>query len=259
LEFVPMTGDPSAEAVADIAGRFRAAWANASDAATARPELLPVRLARACTAVLPVDGAGLSVIDRDFRVPLGASDEMTTLAERLQFTHGEGPCLDAANDQHIQVGDPDVLYRSWPMFAQDLEEHTPFRAILALPLQISDTMRGALDLFFVDPGQIRAVSLADATTISDRIVEALAIARAVTGTEAPAWSDEPEPAWLLGPAAEDRALVWVAIGMAMTRFDLTAQDALALLRSYSYGEGTVLDTVAAAVVNGDLDLAELQP
>jgi hypothetical protein len=245
--------------VDDLAARFRVAWAEAGDAATARPELLPVRLTRGCTAVLPVDGAGLSVLERDFRVPLGASDDLTSTAERLQFTHGEGPCLDAAGNQRIQVADEGELGRRWPLFAQDLFEQTPFRAILAIPLAISSTMRGALDLFFTDPGRVGEVSLADAATVSDRIVEALVIARGLSGTEAPKWSGEPEPAWLLGPVAEDRALVWVAIGMAMTRFHITAPDALALLRAYSYGRSAVVDQVAADVVSGSLDVQQLQP
>src|SRR4051794_10539556 len=82
--------------VAAVAAEFRAAWAGARDPQTADPDLLPVRLARAAADVLGADGAGISFYEDDFRVPLGASDEMTTLAERLQFTQGQGPCLDAA-------------------------------------------------------------------------------------------------------------------------------------------------------------------
>ena len=49
-----------------VADQFLAAWSAIHDPATAGPELLPVRLARACVAVLPVDGAGLSVLNGDF-------------------------------------------------------------------------------------------------------------------------------------------------------------------------------------------------
>ncbi len=56
------------------------------------PELLPERLARACARVLPVDGAGISLFfAEDRRLPLGASDHPASIAERMQFTAGEGP------------------------------------------------------------------------------------------------------------------------------------------------------------------------
>jgi hypothetical protein len=62
----------------------------------ARPELLPVRLARACIRVLPVAGVGISMFGTEgIRIPIGASDEDAANAERLQFTAAEGPCLDA--------------------------------------------------------------------------------------------------------------------------------------------------------------------
>src|SRR3954447_10060986 len=56
------------------------------------PELLPSRLMRSCVQVLPVAGAGVSVFTRGAG---GASDDSAVLAERLQFTVGEGPCLAA--------------------------------------------------------------------------------------------------------------------------------------------------------------------
>jgi hypothetical protein len=60
------------------------------------PELLPTRLMKAAAAVLPVAAAGISIfISSGHRVPLGASDDTAALAERLQFTSGEGPCLSA--------------------------------------------------------------------------------------------------------------------------------------------------------------------
>ena len=67
-----------------------------TDPGLAGPELLPVRLARACARMLPVDDAGLSLVDAaQQRVPLGASSDVAEVAERLQFTVGAGPCMTA--------------------------------------------------------------------------------------------------------------------------------------------------------------------
>jgi hypothetical protein len=51
------------------------------------PELLPVRLARACVEVLPVAGVGISMFGSSgMRIPVGASDDDAAAAERLQFS-----------------------------------------------------------------------------------------------------------------------------------------------------------------------------
>jgi hypothetical protein len=76
-----------------IAGRFGAALDDADTPELRGPELLPVRVARACAQMLQVDGAGLSLVDTaQQRMPLGASSEEAATAERLQFTVGAGPC-----------------------------------------------------------------------------------------------------------------------------------------------------------------------
>ena len=83
-----------------IAVRFRAALDDVRELDLADPELLPSRLARACARTLGVDGAGLSVsTDGEARLPLGASSPTAALAERLQFTAGDGPCGSAQRHQ----------------------------------------------------------------------------------------------------------------------------------------------------------------
>lgn len=111
---------PAAAAPATVTDRFIAHYHGEPEADTAGPDLLPVRLARACVGVLGVDGAGLSVVSGAFRVPLGASDDVAALAERLQFTQGEGPCLDAAVHGRLVVAAEPELQRRWPMFPQEL-------------------------------------------------------------------------------------------------------------------------------------------
>jgi hypothetical protein len=243
-----------------IAAVFRAAEADANGPDAAGPELLPVRLSRAAASVLAVDAAGFSVLDGDFRVPLGASDEIASLAERLQFTQGEGPCLDAARRGRALVADAEELSRRWPVFAHEFLARTPFRGIMALPLAITDKTPGALDLYVTDVADLRSVPLADATVVADCIVEALDFAAPVVPAnievdELP----DPVPTWLVGPSAQYRRLVWLAMGMAMSKFGVSAPDALALLRAHAYGHDTVLDEVAAELVHGTLTLAELNP
>ena len=54
-------------------------------------------LLRSCCRAAGLDGAGVSIVDRDgTREPLYASDEVATVIERLQLTLGEGPCVDSS-------------------------------------------------------------------------------------------------------------------------------------------------------------------
>ena len=79
-----------------ITEEFQTAYAQLREPAVAGPELLPTRLAKPCTRVLPIDVAGISMFTAPtMRIPIGASDDDATIAERLQFTVAQGPCIDA--------------------------------------------------------------------------------------------------------------------------------------------------------------------
>src|SRR3954463_14333284 len=94
------------------------------------PEMLAVRLTRACVAALPVDGAGLSIHDlHGLRTPIGASDPVASQAERLQFTHGEGPCMRAHDDGVAIAFDEAAIARNWPQLRDALVGETPFSAV----------------------------------------------------------------------------------------------------------------------------------
>jgi hypothetical protein len=238
-----------------VTARFRAAWETADDAYAA--ELLPEHLARAAAAVLPVDGAGISLFDGTFRVPLGGSDPTATHAERLQFTQGQGPCLTAALEMRTLVTDRATLEGNWPMFADVLFAQTPYRAVLTVPMVLGPGTRGAVDLFLHDPATLPRVRVADASRVTDQIADALrrvGAAPSITGT----FSTD-EPSWLESPTAQARTVVWLAMGTVLSRLDVTANDALALLRAYAFANETVVDDVAAAIVDGSIDAERLRP
>jgi hypothetical protein len=216
------------------------------------PELLPERLAKASAAVLAVDGAGISLFfAADRRLPLGASDESSAEAERLQFTVGEGPCLSSHASGQPVLADEATLRSRWPTFYGDLVDRTPVRGIISLPLV--DELRGfgALDLYLVPPNDIGSVTLADALEVSRGVVSMFH----VTGRPPSQGSDG--PAWLDAPAAERRALVWQAMGFVNSGLGVTSTDALALLRGHAYSEGRDLDDLAVHVLNGDVPLEQL--
>src|SRR4051794_35042784 len=119
-----------------IAARFQAALRDVQTPGAEIPELLPARLSVACPEVLGVDGAGVSLAGPDGeRIPLGASSEAAGRAERLQFTAGEGPCATAQQERQPVFARLDDLRRRWLDFAELLVRETPYRGVVALPLQ----------------------------------------------------------------------------------------------------------------------------
>lgn len=230
--------------------RFERAFARlAGDIGDA--ELLPARLATACTEVLPIAGAGISLFMPDgFRVPIGASDEQAARAERLQFTLGAGPCIEAHATGRVVRFTIDGMARRWPDYARALATATPFRAILAAPLSVGMDALGTTDLFLDDPRQLDHLDVDEVAVITEAVSQRLSASQ-------PTRADEVEPAWLTSPSAERRNVVFIAMGMASVDLDVTAQGALTLLRARAVRDGISVDDLALEIVGRRLRAADL--
>ena len=237
-----------------IAGRFGAALEDATDPGLAGPELLPVRLARACARTLGVDDAGLSLVDASQqRVPLGASSEIAEVAERLQFTVGAGPCMTAQETRQPGFAGEEDLRRRWPVFTELLVGSTPFRAVVALPLQPALAGAGAIDLYFRTSAEVLDLEVFEALAVGELVTSAL--------SEAAVWSDwspAEGPEWLQGPVPQRRAAVWEAMGKLSVDLEASAPEALTLLRAYAYGTAVTVDDVAGELLAGRLRPIDLQ-
>ena len=249
----PRAGHPPR--VGTIAERFDSALGCAETAGLAGPELLPVRLMRACAVTLPVDGAGLSVEDGSRRrLPLGASSGDAAAAERLQFTVGTGPCLAAHRSGEPVFAMTDDLRRHWPPFAELLLRRTPYRGVVALPLPLSLAGHVAIDLYFTDEAAVPRLPVFEAMAIGGLITSAL--------SEAAVWSDwEPAhgPEWLHSPTARRRAVVWEALGSLAVAHGTDSGGALDLLRAAACSAGRPVDDVAADVLAGRISPTSLAP
>lgn len=216
------------------------------------PELLAVRLAKAAAGVLPVAGAGLSVFTDDgFRIPLGASDDMAATAERLQFTVGEGPCIEAHKASRTVLATDSLIASRWPTFHEQLVSHTPFRAIVAVPLQDAFATIGTMDLFLPDSEALAALSLDDVDVVTAQIT-------AVLLKNSPTAETDIGPRWSNGPAATRRDWVFIAMGLLNVALKVPPQDALALLRAYAYGNNRNVDDLAFDVANRRIPASALR-
>lgn len=235
-----------------VSERFRAAVRTAGDGDL---EVLPTRLAQVACAVVGCDAAGLSVMSRDFRVPLGASGADATTVERLQFTLEQGPCWDAIRADLPLAANDEVITATWPQFAEQMHRLTPFRSIVSVPLRLARGAGGALDLHFADPAGSDGFDLDDATVVAAHIADRLNRAddsgrptdlRGLTG-----------PVWARGAVARGRMAVWIAVGMIIAELHALPADALAELRAAAFSAGRSLDDLAADIVEGRLAVSDL--
>ncbi len=89
-------------------------------------------LCAGCVREFAITGAGLTfIVDGRLQGSLGVSDERSRRVEELQFTYGEGPCVDA-NRSGQPVLEPRLAGASarWPAFTPALEEMADCRAVV---------------------------------------------------------------------------------------------------------------------------------
>ena len=135
-------------------------------------ELLTL-LADRCVDVLDVGAAGLMLAapDGDLRV-MASSSEAMRLLELFELQSQEGPCLDCyRTGQPVVNQDLATVNGRWPRFAPEALA-AGFHSVHALPMRLRGTVIGALNLFHIDPGEMRqadvdaAQALADVATIA---------------------------------------------------------------------------------------------
>ena len=210
-----------------------------------------------CTAYvagISVDGAAMSLLTGSVhRETLSATDATAATLEDLQFTLGEGACLEAASSGFpVLVSDihDNVHTARWPVFAAAVAEQTGVRALFALPLQLGTINVGVLDLYRDTPGPLLGHELRDVTAATDTAMLMLLGARprpedgdATHDTDGEREDRPPEQGWGI-----DRLEVHQATGMVLVQLDIPGEDAFARLRAYAFAHQRPLADVARDVV-----------
>jgi hypothetical protein len=133
------------------------------------------RVCKAAVQTLSGSGAGVTVMTDDGGRGVGAaSDPGSARLEELQFTLGEGPCVDAyASRRPVLVPDlADGAMARWPAYAPTVHEQG-VQAVFAFPLQIGAARLGVLDVFRDRAGALTADELWHAVLLADATVAAL--------------------------------------------------------------------------------------
>ncbi len=126
------------------------------------------RLCRASVDLVHVDAAAISLIFNGTNsATLGASSQAARLYDELQFTLGEGPCLESvARQSPVLVPDlADTSDDRWPAYTAAMLAHQ-IGSVFAMPEVLAGEYVGALDLYRDGPSSLDADELAGALMVA---------------------------------------------------------------------------------------------
>jgi hypothetical protein len=203
-------------------------------------------LAAACQRALPVSGVGLAwMTDEGPAGTIAATDGPAVELEELQFSLGEGPCVDASRTGR-PVLQPDLARTApsrWPAFADGALE-AGIRAVFAFPLRVGAIRVGVLDLYRDQAGPLSENELTEALCFADAATLVLLHEQAGSRMQGAT------------PPFDDRAEVHQATGVISVQASVGLAEALVLLRARAFAEGRPLGEVAQDVLSGGLDFRE---
>jgi GAF domain-containing protein len=189
-----------------------------------------------------MSGAGIMLMSED--LPRGAvctTNKVSALIEQLQFELGEGPCVDACQ-QDRPVLEPDLASPRVPRWLAFREKAVKagVRAIFGFPLEVGAVRLGALNLYCDRPGPLSDEQHADALVMAEIVAQSLLAIQA----NAPPGQLAAE----LEAGADFHYAVHQASGMVSAQLDVNVGHALIRLRAYAFGHDRPLAEVAKDVV-----------
>jgi GAF domain-containing protein len=191
-------------------------------------------------------GAGIMLTSDDVPAASVCPTNKTSAAiEELQYTLGEGPCVDAC-DQDRPVLEPDLAEPRtprWLAFSRPAVD-AGVRAVFGFPLQIGAVRLGALNLYRDRPGPLTDEQHADALVMADVAAQAILVIQA----NAPPGKLAAE----LVAGGDFHYVVHQASGLVAAQLEVSVGQALIRLRAYAFGNDRSLAQVAQAVVGRTL-------
>jgi GAF domain/ANTAR domain len=211
------------------------------------------RLCEACVDLFHVDAAAISLIFNGTNTgTLGASSQPARLYDELQFTLGEGPCLDSvAGRAPVLVSDlADVADVRWPAYAPAMLAHQ-ISSVFAMPVVLAGEYVGALDLYRTRSSSLDADELAGALVAAElaqmSLLDLLAedLHTALGDPESDTWTELHRLT---------RVEVSQATGMLIEQLDVDAAEALVRLRAHAYATNRSATDVARDILDNGLRL-----
>ena len=209
----------------------------------------PGPLCQVAADLVQVTGAGVMILADDTpQASLCTTDSVSTLIEELQYTFGEGPCIDAHRTGTV-VAEPNLASPSrlrWPAFTPEVLG-AGVRAIFGFPVRIGAARVGALNLYRDETGPLSDDQHADALVVADVIARNLLTLQAgVPGGSVPVQLD-----------TDFQSAVHQAAGMVSVQLGVSVGEALVRLRAHAFGTNRPLTEVAHQVIDRLLHFDQL--
>ena len=190
-------------------------------------------------ATLVVNGCDHAslLVRRDSRyVTVGASDSIAQRIDDMERAAGEGPCVDAIEEETPQIETDLTTPNEWPNLAARLVAETPVRGAMGFRILVDKRKTGALNLFSDKPNVFDTESAGQAIVLAS--FASVAINAVAQG----------EDVSTLRRGLLSNREIGKAVGMLMMLHGVDEQEAFNILRRYSQDLNIKLADVARTVI-----------
>lgn len=208
-------------------------------------------LAERSVALLNADAAGVILADQRGRLQvLSSTTHQAHVVELFVLQNSEGPCFDCFESGRAVVNvDLSEARHRWPGFSAAATD-AGYAVAHALPMRLRDQVIGAMSLFCTHRSRLSADDQAVGQALADVATIGLINERTVRQHEVLAEQ--------LQTALHSRVLIEQAKGVLAERTKRDVDESFTLMRGHAKRTRQPLRDVATAVINGSVDLADLQ-
>lgn len=178
------------------------------------------------------DMCGLMLVHGNRVETAAVTDEKVRVADELQITCDEGPCLGAMDAHTTFIITDTATEQRWPTWCRKVAD-LGVRSVVSVRLFTQAGTIGSLNVYSSQVGRFDTDDAAVAAIFAGHASVAVAAAQTESGLRA---------------AIDGRHLIGMAQGILMERYDLSQDQAFAVLRRYSQDRNMKLRAVAAHVV-----------
>ena len=182
------------------------------------------------------DHASLMLAQRDGYATAAASDDIARRIDAIERELGEGPCVDAIDEEAGQIDSDITRHSSWPRLAERVLAETPVRGMAGYRIVIEGKKVGALNLFSDTPDALREEGADQGAVLS---------AFASVALMSVANRDRADS---LRRGLESNREVGKAIGLLMAAHHIGSDEAFEVLRKASNDMNMKLTEVAREVI-----------
>src|ERR1700761_4028021 len=190
----------------------------------------------ATLVVTGCDHASLLVRRDGHYVTVGASDRIAQRIDDMERTAGDGPCVDAIEEETPQIETDLTTPNEWPQLAAKIVAETPVRGAMGFRILVDKRKTGALNLFSDTAGVFDTESAGQAIVLAS--FASVAINAVAQGEDV---------ATLRRGLLSNRE-IGKAVGMLMMLNGLDEHAAFDVLRKYSQDLNVKLADVARSVI-----------